>query len=74
MKEAGIYIFSVFCGIAVLVLATSYYENKESAQKIENIKTLYELKSNLENKKFNEDTDRWIKETQLKIDSLQNLK
>ena len=70
MKEAGIYIFSVFCGIAILVLTTSYYENQESEQKIENIKNLYELKSNLENKK----SDRWIKETQLKIDSLQNLK
>ena len=49
MKEAGIYIFSVFCGIAVLVLATSYYENKESEQKIENIKNLLNHTKNIPN-------------------------
>lgn len=61
-------------GFALLIIAVSYYETQESAQKIENIKTLYELKANLENKKFNETTDKYIKETQLKIDSLENEK
>lgn len=72
MKELSVYILTVFIGLSAMICAISYYETSESAQKIENIKTLYELKSNLESKKFNEDTDKWIKETQLKIDSLEN--
>lgn len=71
MKESTQFILAVFTGFSVLALSMAYIDNQKSAQKIENIKTLYELKSNLENKKFNEDTDRWIKEIQNKIDSLE---
>lgn len=72
MKGTTQFILAVLIGFSILILSLGYISNQKSAQKIENIKTLYELKSNLENKKFNEDTDRWIKETQLKIDSLEN--
>ena len=74
MKETPQFILAVLIGFSVLVLSVGYIGNRNSAQKIENIKTLYELKANLENKKFNEDIDRWIEETQKKIDSLENEK
>lgn len=67
MKELTQYVAVLILGASILICSVSYYENSKSAQKIENIKTLYELKSNLENKK-------WIEETQIKIDSLENEK
>lgn len=73
MKELTQYVLVLLLGASVMIFAISHYEISKSAQKIENIKVLYELKANLYNKKFNEDTDRWIKETQKKIDSLENI-
>ena len=40
--------------------------------KIENIKTLYELKSNLGNNKSSKEIDEMCKEIEQKIDSIEN--
>lgn len=71
MKQLTEYVAVLLVGCSILICAIGYYERQKSAQKIENIKNLYELKSTLENRKFNEDIDRYIKETQIKIDSLE---
>lgn len=73
MKELALYVLALMFGLALLPLSVSYYENAKSAQKIENLKNLYELKSDLQNKYSSKQTEQWIKETQIKIDSINNL-
>ena len=72
MKEVVNSSFMYFLGLAVVILAISFYKTQESAQKIENIETLYMLKTNLNNRKFIQETDLYIKQTQKLIDSIEN--
>ena len=71
MKEVVNSSFMYFLGLAVVILAISFYKTQESAQKIENIETLYMLKTNLNNRKFIQETDLYIKQTQKLIDSIE---
>lgn len=69
-KEA----LAVLGGFALLTFSMAYYENSKSAQKIENIKSLYDLKTTLERRKDSQDTQQWIDSTQVLIDSMNNIK
>lgn len=72
MKEVISFILSITIGFSMITLSLSIYNNRESAQKIENIERLYQLKTSLENNKNVLETETYIKETQRLIDSIEN--
>jgi uncharacterized membrane protein len=72
MKETTQFILAVLIGFSILILSLGYIGNQNSAQKIENIKVLYELKSNLESNKSSKEIEEMCKEIEQKIDSLEN--
>lgn len=51
MKEVISFILAIAISFSIFTLSFSIYNNKESAQKIENIERLYQLKTSLENNK-----------------------
>jgi hypothetical protein len=49
-------------GLSVLIVAVSYYETNESAQKIENIEKMIHLKQWMDNEKSIKETEQYIKQ------------
>lgn len=72
MKEVISFILAIAISFSIFTLSFSIYNNKQSAQKIENIERLYQLKTSLENNKNILETEKYIKETQKLIDSIEN--
>ena len=74
MREYAFGALAILVGFSILTVAITYYTNAESAQKVENIKTLYELKTTLQQRKDRQELQEFIDSTQIYIDSLENNK
>lgn len=74
MRDYAISVLAVFIGFSMLTLSMAYYENSKSAQKIENIEKLYELKTTLQQNKDRREIQDFIDSTEVMIDSLNNIK
>jgi hypothetical protein len=69
MKEFPQTILTVFIGVNLYTMATSYYETSKSAQKIENIEKMIHLKQWMDNQKSVKETEQYIKQV---TDSINN--
>lgn len=74
MKEFPQTLLAFLLGFSVVIFAISYATNVESAQKIENIEKLYELKASLQTYKTIQETEGLIQNTQKLVDSLNTIK
>jgi hypothetical protein len=74
MSKDAQFILAWLLGFSALGLVFTYSDRQESAQKIENMKTLYELKANLQAVENIQQTKLMIEDTQKAIDSLNNIK
>ena len=74
MREYAFGSLAILVGFSILTVAITYSTNAESAQKVENIKTLYELKTTLQQRKDRQELQEFIDSTQIYIDSLENNK
>lgn len=74
MREYAFGALAILVGFSILTVAITYSTNAESAQKVENIKTLYELKTTLQQRKDRQELQEFIDSTQIYIDSLENNK
>lgn len=70
MKELTQYILAVFAGVFITIIAKSFYET----QRVEDIKSLYELEAQLSRKKSAKELEELILEVQKQIDSLETEK
>lgn len=60
-------------GVSVLVLSIGFYQNNESAQKIENIEKLYRIKKDQELERDFLQTKKNIREIEVMMDSINKL-
>ena len=72
MKEFTHYTAVILLGLSFMTFVVGYHQREEEKVRIESLKVLYELKTDLENKKLSVELDKYIEETKKKIDSLEN--
>lgn len=70
MNDIIKYVLSVFISFGFLTLCAGYYENSKSAQEIENLERLYRLKTDLQNNKDAQETEKFIEDIERRIDSI----